>query len=137
MNKENTEKLLKDFPNLYRQYYLPMDQTCMCWGIETSDGWFELIYDLSKKLSKVSPECEASQVKEKFARLRFYVDNCNEEGHKLIDEAERKSGTICEECGKPGKVREDLGWVRTLCDEHYDEKTDPVKILKKRMANKK
>lgn len=69
--------------------------------------------------------------------LRFYVDNCNEAGHDLISKAEEESYNVCEECGEPGKLREDLPFVQTLCDKDYDEKIDPVKIFKKRMANKK
>ena len=39
-----------------------------------------------------------------------------EEMYDLIEEAETKSATICEDCGKPGKLRSG-GWIRTLCDE--------------------
>lgn len=28
---------------------------------------------------------------------------------------------LCEVTGKPGKLREDLGWIRTLCDEEYNK----------------
>jgi len=58
----------------------------------------------------------ASQVKEKFGTLRFYMTSGTEEMYNLIHEAEEKSGTICEDCGKPGKIRHG-GWIRTLCDE--------------------
>ena len=32
-----------------------------------------------------------------------------------------ESAIICEATGKPGKLRNDLGWWRTLCDEEYDK----------------
>jgi len=131
MNKKNTATLLKDFPNLYKQYYLPPTQTCMCWGFDTKDGWYDLIYELSQKLVIASPETEATQVKEKFAMLRFYYTSATEEGANLIDKAEEMSGYICETCGKPGKLREDLGWYKTLCEKHYQEKKDPAQLLKK------
>jgi len=115
MNKQNTEKLLKDFPSLYKQYYLPMEQTCMCWGFEVDDGWFNIIYKLSTDLMKVNSECEACQVKEKFGGLRFYTDNLNEEGHKLIEWAEKMSFSICEVCGSPGKLYTEK-WYKTLCE---------------------
>lgn len=60
---------------------------------------------------------QAAQVKEKFGSLRFYLDGGTEEMHNLIDEAERASSVICEDCGKPGKMRKG-GWIRCLCDEH-------------------
>jgi len=132
MNKKNTETLLKDFPKLYRQYYLPMTETCMCWGFDVGDGWYDLIYQLSQKLEIAAPECECCQCKEKFSTLRFYVDNCNEEGHKIIIEYEKKSGHICEICGEKGVFRGDLPWVRTLCLKHYKEMTSPEYLLQKR-----
>ena len=47
MNPENTQKLLKRFPVLYQDYYSPMSQTCMCWGFDHCDGWFDIIWQLS------------------------------------------------------------------------------------------
>jgi hypothetical protein len=47
MNAELTQKLLKRFPVLYQDYDSPMTQTCMCWGFDHSDGWFEIIWQLS------------------------------------------------------------------------------------------
>lgn len=47
MNAENTKKLLKRFPHLYYQYYWPMTHTCMCWGFDCGDGWFDIIWQLS------------------------------------------------------------------------------------------
>lgn len=58
----------------------------------------------------------ASQIKEKFGTLRFYMSSGTEEMWKLIHEAEEKSAHTCEDCGAPGKERND-GWIRTLCDE--------------------
>jgi hypothetical protein len=71
------------------------------------------------------------QVKEKFGGLRFYLNFppmtkfSEEEYNKLegmISFAENYlSYSICEDCGKPGECRNDLGWIRTLCNEHYEE----------------
>lgn len=114
MNKENTEKLYKDFPELYKQHTLSMQQTCMCWNFECGDGWFDLIYNLSKALTKLDIGIEAVQVKEKYGGLRFYVNGGNVDTDKLISEAEALSYEICEVCGKKGKPNED-GWISTLC----------------------
>jgi hypothetical protein len=116
MNIKNTKKLYKDFPKLYRQHKLPMDQTCMCWGFECGDGWFDLLYDLSKKISEVDPKCEVTQVKEKFGTLSFYVSSASDEVYKLIDKAEKKSGKICDLCGEKGKIRDKYGWLMALCN---------------------
>lgn len=88
-----------------------------------------------------------TQVKEKFAMLTIYfavgdrsdftIDNIttgesiNVEGddsdkeindlhnkvYNIINTAAKESGTICEECGKPGTIRDDRHWMLTLCDE--------------------
>jgi hypothetical protein len=47
MNQELTQRLVKRFPILYQNYSSPMTQTCMCWGFEHGDGWFEIIWQLS------------------------------------------------------------------------------------------
>jgi hypothetical protein len=47
MNSELTQRLVKRFPVLYQDYRSPMTQTCMCWGFDHSDGWFEIIWQLS------------------------------------------------------------------------------------------
>lgn len=68
----------------------------------------------------------ASQVKEKFGTLRFYMSSSNDKIEKLIDEAERKSAITCEECGEPGVLRGG-GWLKTLCDKHATEKDGSIR----------
>ena len=47
MNQQLTQKLVKRFPVLYQDFYSPMSQTCMCWGFDHGDGWFDIIWQLS------------------------------------------------------------------------------------------
>jgi hypothetical protein len=47
---ELDQKLVKRFPVLYQDRYSPMSQTCMCWGFECGDGWFDIIWQLSLAL---------------------------------------------------------------------------------------
>jgi hypothetical protein len=126
MNKKNTEYLLKKYPKLYAQYTWPMQQTAMCWGFP-GDGWFKLIDGFSRRITKLDPEgkIQCTQCKEKFAQCRFYINSAPikiaDKVFKLINEMEEKSGHICEECGHKGKIRDDIGWYRTLCERHYKE----------------
>lgn len=106
MNKENTDKLLHDFPNLYRN---------LDWGFDVGDGWFNIIYNLSEKLSK-EEGTYALQVKEKFGGLRFYISSGSDEDFDTIDKAENESYRTCELCGKEGRRRRG-GWIKVLCDE--------------------
>jgi hypothetical protein len=59
----------------------------------------------------------ASQVKEKFGGLRFYVNGATEEHWHYISFAESMSYHTCEDCGAPGKRYTD-GWHKVLCDIH-------------------
>lgn len=50
MDKELDEKLTKAFLFLYADRHGDMRSTCMCWGFSCGDGWFDIIWNLSKKL---------------------------------------------------------------------------------------
>ena len=43
MKAELALQLTKSYPNLYRNYGKDAMVTCMAWGFECGDGWFELI----------------------------------------------------------------------------------------------
>jgi len=119
MKQELQQELVNKYPKLYKDYGGNPRETCLAFGFECGDGWYNIIADLSEKLSKYE-EIFATQVKEKFGSLRFYIGPCNKENwdevYKLISEAESKSAETCEVCGKPGKT---VGrqWLRTLCVE--------------------
>ena len=115
MNFKNTKYLLKKYPKLYIQFYLPMTETCMCWGFMCEDGWLKLIDELSGKIVKLNKDIEACEVKEKFGGLRFYIDGGNKKIWDLINKYEEKSFTICEKCGKSGRIR-GTNWYITLCN---------------------
>jgi ribosomal protein L37AE/L43A len=57
----------------------------------------------------------ASQLKEKYGTLRFYMTSGTKEMFDICNEAERKSAYVCEFCGAPGKLRRG-GWLLTLCN---------------------
>jgi hypothetical protein len=118
MKAELDEALVRDFPLLYGNRHAPMQKTCMCWGFECGDGW-----ELSAKIEPIiaampveeQPNFRASQVKEKFGTLRFYMTMGNDAIWAAIDEADAKSAVTCECCGKPGSVRGG-GWIKVQCD---------------------
>jgi hypothetical protein len=43
MKQELEEQLYNKYPKLFKQRTLPMTQTAMCWGLECSNGWFNII----------------------------------------------------------------------------------------------
>lgn len=50
MRQELDEQLCKTYPKLFRDRYAPMTETCMCWGFECGDGWFNIINALCSNI---------------------------------------------------------------------------------------
>lgn len=138
MKQELEQALIQQYPILYQDYSKDMTETCMCWGFECGNGWYDLINDLSKKIEGINNfnlgfKIIADQVKEKYGTLRFYYHTETDEGLTdsqqdlnnklcaLIDDAIELAGIkteyTCEVCGKQGKLRNN-GWIQCLCDEH-------------------
>lgn len=88
---------------------------------EVGQGWNLIIKELITDLINLGWNKKLIQVKEKFGTLRFYIGEGTSDIHKRIVKAEIESATICEVTGKPGKLRTDIGWYRTLCDEEYEK----------------
>ena len=45
--KQNLQnKLYKFFPKIFAQKDKPKEETCMCWGIECPDEWYDALYNL-------------------------------------------------------------------------------------------
>jgi hypothetical protein len=138
MNNELDAKLCEEFPEIFAQRNMSMQETCMCWGFACGDGWYQIIHDLcsviknhiwnlnnsidytNKKEGKEEPHvnCQAVQVKEKFGTLRFYTNYDDEYIAGAIHMAEHVSERTCEVCGKAGELKDIHGWLSTTCDEH-------------------
>lgn len=126
MKRELDEKLFNDFPLLYDKR-ADVRSSCMAFGFECGDGWYQLIRELSEKLYPLvtSYQCiegevapRVVQVKEKYGTLRFYMDCSTEEMDDIIHEYEDRSCEICETCGKPGELDQNTCWLSTVCEEH-------------------
>jgi hypothetical protein len=102
MNPELEKQLVKDYPILFRFYGGDPRETCLAFGMEHQDGWFDLLKNLCDYISAItrhnlmvkykegyvktekeneyihafieSPKVRFSQIKEKFAGLRIYFD---------------------------------------------------------------
>jgi hypothetical protein len=120
MKPELQKKLYDKYPEIFAQKDLPMDRTCMCWGIAVGDGWYDIIDNLCDNIMKIQKEknlkpIEAAQVKEKFGGLRFYVNTCDNDIDNVIREAEDASYKTCEECGATEEIGSTKGYILTLC----------------------
>lgn len=101
--------------------------------IRCGDGWYDLLDELCTKLERIiiqqprehRPQYAATQVKEKYGLLRFYIQGApTPRMAELIRQAANASESICDVCGEPGDLKSDKGprgyWVRTRCEEHAD-----------------
>lgn len=92
-----------------------------------SPGWKKLVEEMIERLDEINPEYEFTTIKEKFGTLRIEPTVTNLPGEwdkfwRVIEDIERRSGTICEVCGDPGTTETIRGWDQTLCTYHYDIK---------------
>lgn len=62
----------------------------------------------------------AVQIKEKFGGLRFYYNGGDDVIQGMIYMAESWANHVCEECGSPA-TKKTSGWIKTVCDKHYNE----------------
>jgi hypothetical protein len=131
MRQELDAQLCEKYPLMMVNRNKDMKETCMCWGFECGDGWFNILdqlmgsiqhhIDWKNKKEQVVPQVTLDQVKEKFGTLRFYYSGGDEYIHGLVSMAESMSAVTCETCGKPG-AQQRGGWIRTLCEEHAKPK---------------
>ena len=113
MSPEKDAELVAKYPQIFAEAHGGH------FGFECGDGWFDLIDNLCSLLmidETLTPV--ATQVKEKFGTLRFYVNEATDYQYELIDRADKLSATTCEVCGAPGKVNTSRSWIKTLCEEH-------------------
>ena len=132
MSPELEAKLFEKYPKMFINHDKTPQQSCLAFGIETNDGWYELIdmlceniqqlIDASEKTGSPSiPQVIVDQVKEKFATLRFYYHGGNGTIRGMVRFAESMSSIICETCGNRGTLRGG-GWLVTACDAHSNGK---------------
>jgi hypothetical protein len=132
MDKELELKLVKKYSKILKDYKGDMMQTCMAWGMECDNGWYNLLDKCMEKLQYFCDICSkngeevqvvANQAKEKYSTLRFYVSvyGANSIENNIIDDiinqAEAESARTCEVSGKHGESCHRGGWYKTLCYE--------------------
>ena len=141
MTPEKDKELCEKYPEIFKDRYSPRRESCMSFGCDVGDGWFDLLDVLCGQVqhhvdhlferqtylvksgqmksedvkSKEHFQVVAAQVKEKFGGLRFYVHGADPEVLGMISMAESMSYRICEQCGNPARSNNDGGWIHTLC----------------------
>jgi len=119
MTDEQMNMFLESIGGLENGYYSDRPPITSCGFFECGNGWFPLIKELIVDLIELGWDKQICQVKEKFGGLRFYINEGSDEIYKRITSAEDDSYKICEVTGDVGKLRTDIGWYRTLCEDEY------------------
>ena len=144
MKQELDNELCEKYPKIFQDRYGDMTTTAMCWGFECGDGWHKIIDSLCSHIQHHIDWCAkqrllllesnphnlpipnevaqvvAVQVKEKFGGLRFYYEGGDDKIDGMVQMAEAWASKTCDVCGESGKSR-NTGWIRTLCDKHFEE----------------
>lgn len=143
MNPELDAALVRDFPLLFAARHASMEETAMCWGFECGNGWEPLIRRGAERLEELIEAFDrasegndeflprASQVKEKYGTLCFYMTTGTDDMYYVIKDMEDESEITCETCGSAGRLASTGGWYKTLCAEHLGERYEFVKGEKK------
>lgn len=128
----NTIRVPEDAGEYAPQLQRMLERVPENWGrwVRFEAGWYKLVTDLDVWLSRLYPNYEIQQFKEKFGSLRFYWEPTGAErdgsrraqADALVTAAEVISMMTCETCGSPdGSVRNRKGWYKTLCPTHAEE----------------
>ena len=124
--KQELDKLLcEKYPKMMVNRNKNMQETCMCWGFECGDGWYNILnqlmgniqhhIDWKNRKEEVVAQVTLDQVKEKFGTLRFYYSGGDDVIDGMVRMAEAMSGVTCEECSAPAQTH-GPGWIRTICE---------------------
>lgn len=122
MNAKLENKIFNKFKKLFSNSSLS--------EIQCEDGWYELIFNLCKKLQHYvdenkCPQIQFVEIKEKLALLRFHIafeeGNLSEETNReilnMIKKVTDNSFKVCELTGGYGVLCEKNGNLKTLSKE--------------------
>jgi len=139
MDQELQNTLIEKYPQLFSNTSKSRMESCMCWGIECNNGWYELLSSVCWRIfqhekniadrvmirnenNKENDQSDLDyipvkfdQIKEKFGGLRIYFSGGDDYVEGIIDMAEEYSYKVCEVCGNSGKPNKG-GWITTLCN---------------------
>jgi len=124
MNSENTKKLWNKYPKIFAGKNKSINQSLIPFGFECGDGWYWLIDNLCNCIQSYIDsnshlnimQVEATQVKEKYGTLNFYIVGGDQTIDGMIWLVEHQSGNICELCGSTENVTQSNGWISTRCE---------------------
>lgn len=103
MDSQKTNELYEKFPHLYRERTAPLESSHMAWGFGCENGWYKIIYEMSKKIDKISSEGEHAPAISLVSRhedgtLYVAVSNITPPVADIVTSATEQSRLTCEFC---------------------------------------
>ena len=103
MDSQKTNELYEKFPHLYRERTAPLESSHMAWGFQCENGWYKIIYEMSKKIDKISTEGEHAPAISLVSRhedgtLYVAVSNTTPPIADIVTRATEQSRLTCEFC---------------------------------------
>jgi len=104
MDSQLENALYKRFPHLYREKTAPLQSSQMGWGLQCGDGWHKIIYEMSRKIQKLSGEGEFAPAITEVSKnsedgtLRVQVRNLTPPIADIVLGATEASRLTCELC---------------------------------------
>ncbi len=103
MDSQKTNELYEKFPHLYRERTAPLESSHMPWGFQCENGWYKIIYEMSKKIDKISTEGEHAPAISLVSRhedgtLYVAVSNITPPIADIVTRATEQSRLTCEFC---------------------------------------
>ena len=103
MDSQKTNELYEKFPHLYRERTAPLESSGMGWGFQCENGWYKIIYEMSKKIDKISTEGEHTPAISLVSRhedgtLYVAVSNITPPVADIVTSATEQSRLTCEFC---------------------------------------
>ena len=115
MDSQKTNELYEKFPHLYRERSAPLESSQMGWGFQCEDGWYKIIYEMSKKIDKISSDGEHAPAISLVSRhedgtLHVVVSNITPPVADIVTTAREQSRLTCEFCAyTPAFLRKGKG----------------------------
>ena len=148
MKDELQKTIYEKYPSLFANVGKSAMESCMAFGIECGDGWYDILSSLCFMIAQHERNIEGNnkyrisqnekpveyypvkfdQIKEKFGGLRVYFSGGDDYVEGLVGMAECWSFKTCETCGERGEPTKG-GWIMTLCDNCRNKNASNPELL--------
>lgn len=125
MTNDKEMELRKNYPTLFMLKDEDYPINYNGGGIHCYNGWYDLLNRTLAQIYFHKYPVDIIQIKEKLGGLRIYIKSRenldsidSDKIDMILNNAEIESKTICETCGKSGKLdSSNIHCIRTICDE--------------------